>query len=175
MARVFLIGFMGVGKTTLGRRIAEQLGYSFIDLDQAIEDRTGRSVTQIFEEEGEVRFRTLEARELDHVVTRKDVIVATGGGTPALPLAMQKMSEAGNIVWLKASVDTVIERTAQTSSRPLIANLSQTETRLRIEKLLDSRKPFYSQADFAVDTDGQDPGCLVDTICARLKSSWESK
>tara|TARA_B100000674_G_C37812306_1_gene901660 strand:- start:476 stop:1003 length:528 start_codon:yes stop_codon:yes gene_type:complete len=175
MARIFLIGFMGVGKTTLGRRLAERINHDFIDLDQAIETRAKRSISELFDVEGEAKFRELEFTELERVLIRENVVIATGGGTPTLTGAMESMSEAGTVIWLKASTRTIISRLAACTERPLLKKLNPQERLERVESMLASREPLYNRADFALDTDHQDPESLVALICARIGSSEESR
>ena len=173
MARVFLIGFMGVGKTTLGRRVAEVLGYDFVDLDQAIEDHAGRSVSDLFTEEGEVGFRTRETEQLDRLLLRNNVVIATGGGTPTLRGAMESMKESGIVIWLRASVATILSRTADCTDRPLLEGLDPVERGRKVETMMNLREPIYSRADFTIDTDSQDPGLLADAIYSRLQRHEE--
>ena len=167
--RVFLIGFMGVGQTTLGERLAKRLGLTFVDLDHAIEEATSRTVACIFDEEGEAGFRHHESTHLDLLLERQNVVVATGGGTPTIPGSMDKMLESGTVIWLQASVETILHRVQNDVKRPLLAGLTASQQRRTIEAILAQRMSLYQRADFIVDTEGRDPRWLVENICERLQ------
>ncbi len=145
--RLYLIGFMGCGKTTVGKMLSAALGYSFVDLDLFIEQRYLKSVSQLFAEYGEAHFREVERRALHEVSTFEQVVISTGGGSPCFFDNMEFMNREGLTIYLKASVSTLYERLLKgRSKRPLIANKSKEEMVVYIEEMLEKREPFYSQS-----------------------------
>lgn len=155
MRPIFLIGYMGCGKTTLGRAVAAATGLHFIDLDEAIERHAGMTVTDIFRLHGESAFREAEAAMLREASTKTDVIIATGGGTPLRPGAMTMMNESGLTVWLQADVERLLARlyqSEQRAKRPLLAGKSDRQIRRTVIDGLNSRLPYYSQAAITFDS-----------------------
>ena len=149
MVRVFLMGFMGAGKTTLGKALAAHLGVSFIDLDQYIESRYMKSVSQIFATRGEQGFREIESRLLREVGEFDNVIVSCGGSTPLIGDNMDYMLSQGQTVYLKCSNETLLSRlkTAR-SQRPLIASKTDDELALFIESETKRLEPGYLRAQY---------------------------
>ncbi len=155
MKPVFLIGYMGCGKTTLGEVLAQQLGYRFIDLDEFIEERQGMTVVQIFDEMGEERFRELEIEALHEVASMTDVIVSCGGGTPCHGDNMALMNLAGTTVWLTTSPQRITARLLlpeQKCKRPKINTLPNDDVLPLVEKELQARTPYYSQSQLQFDS-----------------------
>ena len=149
MVRVFLMGFMGAGKTTLGKALAAHLGVSFIDLDQYIESRYMKSVSQIFATRGEQGFREIESRLLREVGEFDNVIVSCGGSTPLIGDNMDYMLSQGQTVYLKCSNETLLSRlNAARSQRPLIASKTDEELALYIESETKRREPGYLRAQY---------------------------
>lgn len=147
MKPVFLIGFMGSGKSTLGRALAKASGLGFIDLDNYIETRFHRNIRDLFAECGEDGFRDIERRMLHEVSDFEDVIVACGGGTPCFYDNMERMNLAGLTVLLESSHEKLLQRLKLgRRRRPLIASMSDDELDVYIRKALESRMPFYSVA-----------------------------
>lgn len=140
--RVFLVGPMGSGKTTLGRRVAEQLGLTFIDCDEEIERRTGASVNLIFDIEGESGFRTRETALLRELATRDDVLIATGGGVVKTEENRALLRAHGLVVWLPATVTQQLRRLEKDRKRPLLQAPDRQE---RLEKLARERDPLYAE------------------------------
>jgi len=167
MSSVILTGFMGTGKTTIGRLLAERLHVRFIDTDARIEELEGRSVAAVFAEEGEPYFRAVERRVIAEAV-QTDAVVATGGGAIVDPVNYRCMHAAGPIVCLTADPDVIFARTATDNGRPLLNN---GERRARITELLAERAAAYAQADITVDTSHADVRATVDEILARLRDS----
>ena len=152
MKRIFLIGYMGSGKTTLGRAFAKATGLSFIDLDWYIEERSHRTISQLFAEEGEEGFRRLERRILHEVSEFENVVVACGGGTPCFLDNMEFMKTKGTTVFLDASLDALFRRLRVASAgRPLLKGKSDTELREFIISGLESRMVWYSKAELRMD------------------------
>lgn len=155
MRPVFLIGYMGCGKTTLGEELARQMNLLYIDLDEYIEHRQGLTITEIFDEMGEKRFRELETEALREVATMTSVIVGCGGGTPCHGDNMELMNRAGTTVWLTTSPNRITARLLlpdQKSKRPRIARLPDEAVLLLVEAELQARTPFYSQCHLQFDS-----------------------
>ncbi|MDE6802361.1 MAG: shikimate kinase [Muribaculaceae bacterium] len=150
MRPIFLIGFMGCGKTTLGHAVAQLASIPLVDLDDYIEQKEGRSIRQIFADSGEDHFREIERHYLTHLASEyPDAIIACGGGTPCREGAVDLMLEAGRVVWLQAPVDTIHARLClpqEQTKRPLIAAMDPDAMRQFIIRTLEVRSPFYSLA-----------------------------
>ncbi|MCC9166437.1 shikimate kinase [Pontibacter harenae] len=146
---IFLVGMMGSGKTTMGRQLAEQLSYTFVDLDEYIVQQEGRTVAQIFEQEGADRFRELEREHLMGVVQHyKQAVVATGGGAPCFFDNMEFINQHGKSVFLDVPIGEITRRlyNSDMAVRPLIAGKTEDELKAFIAKVLEQRRPFYLQA-----------------------------
>jgi shikimate kinase len=161
---VSLTGFMGTGKTTVGRLLAQRLRKPFIDSDERIEQLEGCSVATLFADRGEPNFRALERQVVADAV-QTDAVVATGGGAIVDPVTYQRMHEAGPIVCLVADVETILRRTAADRTRPLLEN---GERRTRISQLLSERAAAYARADVTVDTTGRDVEAVLEDILSFL-------
>jgi shikimate kinase len=155
MTPIFLIGYMGCGKTTLGEELARQMGLRYIDLDDYIEDRQGMTITEIFEEMGEGHFRELEGDALRDVAAMTDVIVGCGGGTPCHGDNMALMNQSGLTVWLMTSSERITARLLlpdQKAKRPKVASLPDEAVLSLVEKELEARTPYYAQAQLQFDS-----------------------
>ena len=147
MIRIFLIGYMGAGKTTLGKAFARHLGLTFIDLDWYIEERFHKTVRQIFAERSEEGFRELEKRMLHEVAEFEDVVIATGGGTPCFFDNMEHMNQSGETVFLEVSQDVLFRRLkVAKQQRPLLAQKTDEELKAFIYDALQKRLPHYTKA-----------------------------
>lgn len=142
---------MGAGKTTIGRQLADLLGWTFVDSDHEIEARTGADIPWIFDIEGETGFRLREAAVIDDLTQREHIVLATGGGAVLRPDNRRHLHERGTVVYLETSVDRSLERTARDTHRPLL----QTEDpRARLTELLRQRDPLYREiAHHVIATD----------------------
>lgn len=153
---IFLVGFMGSGKTTLGRAVAEELQVPFVDLDECIEEKERRSIRRIFDEGGEARFREIEAEILDSLTDRGKkgfFVIALGGGTPCRPGVMEKLSERGLTVYLEAPVDRIVERLLlEGDKRPLVAGKDEEEVKATVIAMMGKRMPYYSKASVTFDS-----------------------
>jgi len=146
--RIFLIGFMGCGKTTMGKKVAKTLSCKFIDLDKYIQGKTGESIQQIFKKKEEKYFRDLEKESLMEVCKKDNLVIATGGGTPCFFDNMQKMLDKGKCIYLKMQVNDLATRLSkEKSKRPLIENLTKKDLVNFIRKKLAEREVFYSKAN----------------------------
>ena len=147
MTRIFLIGYMGAGKTTLGKAFSRELGLTFIDLDWYIEERFHKTVQQLFSERGEQGFRELEQKMLHEVAEFEDVVISAGGGTPCFFDNMDYMNACGDTVFLQVEPEVLFRRLkVAKQQRPLLANKSDEELMNFICEALQKRHPFYSQA-----------------------------
>lgn len=163
--KLFLTGYMGVGKTTVGKELSELLKQPFIDLDHEIEALEGKKVKDIFNDQGEDYFRELEAKTLRDVTrNHNSFILATGGGTPCYHQNMEWMLESGKVVWLMASVQTILDRIEDTGSRPLLTGKSSTDIRKFIHQQLRYRRPFYRKAHHAVRANGSSKSIAIRVI-----------
>jgi shikimate kinase len=158
--RVYLIGFMGAGKTSVGECLARETGRRFVDLDREIERAAGRTIPEIFRDDGEPAFRRLEARALRSAAGQVDVVVACGGGTLTVWENRDLVHRTGISVWLDAPLDVMLDRCRRGEHRPLLAD------RPRMEALLAERLPAYRQSDLHVDA-GTDP---PDVLAVRIAS-----
>ena len=157
-----LVGPMGAGKTTVGRRLARSLDKQFIDVDQELELRTGASVSLIFDVEGESGFREREKRLVDELTQYEDVVIATGGGVVLDARNREVLEERGFVVYLHASVDDLVARTRRDTTRPL---LQTPDPEARIRELVATREPLYRDvADIIVDTGKTSLSEVVKTI-----------
>lgn len=155
MRNIYLIGMMGSGKTSSGRELARLLGVSFVDLDELVAERAGRSINEIFKFEGEPFFRALERNVLEEVASRSDQVVATGGGSILDPLNRERMRRTGITIYLKASLPTLWERVKQKKDRPLLETRNPQEMLAYLFRL---RGPLYeAEADKTFLTDRKSP------------------
>jgi len=147
--RIFLIGFMGCGKSTLGRKLASEFKLTFIDLDSFLEEKYFKTIPQIFAEEGEDAFRKKERKVLEEVCGFDNVILATGGGAPCFFDNMELMNESGFCVFLDVEISSLVNRLIHAKTeRPLIKGKSPEELHTFIEGLLAKRRPFYEKARY---------------------------
>lgn len=156
MKPVFLIGYMGCGKTTLGEPLARLLGWRFVDLDLFIEEKCGMSAKEVFGTYGEAHFRKLEREALEEVAaTGGDAIVACGGGTPLQPGNMELMNRVGITVWLQTSVERITSRLVlpeQRSKRPLLNDMTDEQIKESVKKGLKARNKYYKKAQLQFDS-----------------------
>jgi shikimate kinase len=162
-SNIFLIGPMGAGKTTIGRRLAELRGLEFVDSDHEIEARTGVDIPYIFEKEGEAGFRKREKQVIADLTTRSGIVLATGGGAILDPDNRQSLSARGYVVYLHASVEQQLARTARAENRPLLQ--ASTDRRETLTQLFATRDPLYREiADLVLVTDHRNAKTLVHDI-----------
>jgi shikimate kinase len=159
---IFLIGPMGAGKTTIGRRLADLRSLSFVDSDQQIESRCGVEIAYIFEKEGEAGFRSRERQAIAELTQMSGIVLATGGGAILAPENRRCLAERGFVVYLHASVDQQLARTARSGNRPLLQGVDRRAT---LENLFRIRDPLYREiADLIVNTDGRTTRALAREI-----------
>jgi shikimate kinase len=166
-ARIVLVGFMGAGKSAVGRSLARRLKYRFVDLDARIEKRTGRKIAELFREQGEPAFRALELEEAGAVSELEHVVVAAGGGAFVAPATRELLRKGALTVWLQCDFETTLARIRPDGSRPLAGN------REIMRALLAEREPSYRQADLTVDTSRRKPREVVDRIVELIEGQQE--
>jgi shikimate kinase len=163
---IFLVGLMGAGKTTVGRALAKKLNKHFIDSDHEIEARTGASISLIFEIEGEEGFRQREADVIRDLTSQDGIVLATGGGAVLRAENRACLKSHGVVIYLRASVGSILQRTSHDKSRPL---LQTADPRARLEELARAREPLYCEvADIIIDTGRPNVQSLVQTILGQL-------
>ena len=163
--RYFIIGFKSSGKTTTGRKLARKLGMDFIDLDDHIEQMTGRSVPEIFSTKGETEFRNLEWKALMDVVRKDNIIVSTGGGVPCHCDNMNLMEKYGEIIYLRLNNDTLVSRLEKaTSDRPIVKNKTRGELYQYIVDLKNECEHHYMRARYIIDGESLKIDKLIETL-----------
>ncbi len=168
MPNVFLVGLMGAGKTTIGRILARKLGLRFIDSDHEIEARTGATIPWIFEIEGEASFRRREAEVIRELTGQQGIVLATGGGAILNPESRAYLQERGTVIYLRASVNSILQRTAHDKNRPL---LQTADPRKKLEELMAVRDPLYTQvAHMVIDTGRPNVQSMVSIILNQLET-----
>ncbi|MFT3763464.1 MAG: shikimate kinase [Pseudoxanthomonas sp.] len=169
-ANLILVGPMGAGKTSIGKRLAERFGLRFVDVDHAIVERSGASIPVLFEHVGEAGFRQREREALAEILDGDGQLVATGGGAVLDADNRRRMRERGFVVWLRAGVDQQLRRVGRDRNRPLL-HAGDREQVLR--ELAAVREPLYREvADLALDTDGLSPGEATCALVGQLATQW---
>ena len=167
--KIFLIGFMGSGKTTAGRKLASRLGWSFIDLDELIERDNGKSIAEIFAERGEDWFRTAESKALRELGNGRNTVVSTGGGTPCFFGNMEFMLKNGLTVYLRMTPEKLSRRlSGLTAGRPLLKDIGKKELPGYISALLAERELWYSKAEIIIEIERGNISGLLSLIKNRL-------
>jgi len=168
---VTLIGYRATGKTTLAQRLAQRLGWDWIDADVEIEHRAGKTIAQIFAEHGEPAFRDLEAEVIADLCRRDRVVLAAGGGAPLRPESRAAMRNAGPVVWLQARPETILQRmTGDVTTATRRPELTDRGPRYEILHLIEVRTPIYREtAHFELDTEGKTPDELTETIFSKIE------
>lgn len=166
MGNIFFVGLMGAGKTTVGRMLAKRLGKEFYDSDHEIERRTGVNIPLIFELEGEDGFRRRESAVIEDLARHHGIVLATGGGAVLRPENRQALMRNGTVIYLRANVEDLWQRTRNDRNRPL---LQTADPRSRLEQLVAERDPLYREvADIIIDTGGRAVSAIVQEIERKL-------
>ena len=165
---VILTGFMGTGKTSLGKLLAIRLGRPFVDIDKKIEEETRLSIPKIFERYGEEHFRELERAAVKELSERRGLVIATGGGTIKDEENLRLLKSSGVMICLTTEPEEIFNRTARRGERPVLDG-GGNERLETIKKLLAERKKFYDRADYQVDTTEWSPIQIIDDICKYLR------
>jgi shikimate kinase len=163
-----LIGFMGVGKSAIGKGLAERLGKKLVQTDALIEERAGKRIALIFQEEGEIAFREMEIQVIKEVASQTNLVIDCGGGVVLNRINIDRLKPGAVIVWLTASNDIILKRTAPDKvGRPLLQGKSVIS---EIEKLISFRQPLYAAAaDFTIDTSSMKIAAVEDKIYNKLR------
>jgi shikimate kinase len=158
---------MGAGKSMCGRLLARRLGRCFVETDDMIVAREGRSIPEIFERDGEERFRKLEADVLTALALKPGQVIATGGGLPCRAGRMEALRALGTVVWLRGRLEDLCERARRSGDRPMLAGRAAEE----VEALYRAREPYYARAHVTVDTTGLGPDQVVARVLAALRQA----
>jgi len=169
MKNIVLIGFMGTGKTTIGRLLASRLGRPFVDCDKKVEYESGMTIREIFEHYGEVYFRQKEKDMIAKLSRYNNAVIATGGGVVLSSENMRRLKKNGIIIALTASVENILERTGRRNTRPLLKDSYDREQ--IIDKLLSERWDLYQKADFTIDTNNNSPQHVITEIMIFLRQA----
>jgi shikimate kinase len=164
MKNIYLIGFMGSGKSTVGKILAEKLNMNFVDIDKLIEEKEGMRIKDIFEQKGESYFRELERKQIEAIVNQEGLVVSTGGGLGANLGNMNLMKKNGDVVWLDVSLNTVLDRLKNDQDRPLLKQPTE-----KIRQLFEERKNVYRLANIRINADKKTPSQIVEEILTKIK------
>ena len=164
MKNIYLVGFMGSGKSTVGKILAEKLNMKFVDIDKLIEEKEGMKIKDIFEQKGESYFRELERKQIEAIVNQEGLVVSTGGGLGANLDNMNLMKKNGDVVWLDVSLNTVLDRLKNDQDRPLLKQPTE-----KIKQLFEERKNVYRLANIRINADKKTPSQIVEEILTKIK------
>ncbi len=164
MKNIYLVGFMGSGKSTVGKILAEKLNMNFVDIDKLIEEKEGMKIKDIFEQKGESYFRELERKQIKAVVKQEGLVVSTGGGLGANLDNMNFMKKNGDVVWLDVSLNIVLNRLKNDQDRPLLKQPTE-----KIKQLFEERKNVYRLANIRINADKKTPSQIVEEILTKIK------
>jgi shikimate kinase len=168
---IFLVGLMGSGKSYWGNLLAEQMGNTFIDLDELIVQQENKTIVELFEQNGETWFRQKETATLKTIAEKKDIIIACGGGTPCFNNNMQWMNERGTTVYLAAAPTDIVKRiSTEQEKRPLIKNLTAQELSIFVEKQLKEREPFYTMAKITLQVNEITPATIKEILLTKMNA-----
>lgn len=164
--RLILIGYRGCGKTTVGERLAERLGWEFVDTDRLVEQAAQRSIREVFEQQGEAAFRTLESHAVALAVSRARCVISVGGGAVLSDENRRRLRDAGTCVWLTASPDELVRRTSgdpqSAATRP---PLTDVDAREEVQRLLAQRESLYRElAEHTIDTEGRTSEAVIEMV-----------
>ena len=171
---IFLTGFSGSGKSTIGPLLANSLGFEFVDLDKAIEQAAGKSINRIFAEDGEAGFRQMEQQSIEALASRGELVVSLGGGVLENDRCLSIIKAHGTLVYLKSSPEILAMRLQHKTDRPLLKaedgrRLTREEIRARIASMLEKREPRYLKADLVVVTDSKKIGSSVEELTRKIE------
>ncbi len=164
---IVLVGLMGAGKSSVGRKLAEKMSMDFTDADEEISKAAGRSIEDIFEDYGEDAFRDVEERVILRLLDESPRVLATGGGAFMNPRTRTQISERGISVWLRADLDVLVKRTRRRGGRPLLKNK---DPRATLQQLIIEREPVYAKADITVDSSNEGPEITAQQIVDALEA-----
>ncbi|MFV2040797.1 MAG: shikimate kinase [Candidatus Hydrothermarchaeales archaeon] len=168
MKNIVLTGFMGAGKSVVGRKLAERLGLGVVDTDDVIEEESGMEISEIFSRFGETRFRELESEAVQKVASLENSVIVTGGGVVLKAENITTLKKNGSIVYLRASPEAIYNRVKDETHRPL---LQVADPPGRIRELLEQRTPFYANNDIEIDTTNLSVDEVVEEIVQKIRSA----
>lgn len=166
---IVLVGLMGCGKSSIGKRLAKMLALPFIDLDVHIEAVAGMKISEIFKTHGQAHFRQLELQEMNRIITNGPMIIASGGGAFINDKIRQLLKDKVVSIWIKADLKTLLERVSRNNSRPLLENGDKEQI---LKDLIAKRYPIYEQADIKVDTSRSSHDVVLRRIIEALKNEF---
>ncbi len=167
LGNIILIGFMGSGKSSVGRLVARRTGLQFVDTDALVEKQEGKAIPEIFAEQGEEHFRYVERLMLEEIANEKRMVLATGGGIVLREDNRQSLRDIGFVVWLTANEDEIFRRVSRNTNRPL---LQTADPRAAVKDLFSTRRELYEQtADCVIDSSGMPHRAVVDRIISRAR------
>lgn len=162
---IFIIGYMGSGKSSFGKKLALKLNHTFIDLDKYIETQSQLSIPEIFEKKGEVHFRELEHEALKMIICENNVVIATGGGTPCYYNNMELMQKNGISIYLQSPIELLLNRLKKSKKeRPLLQEMNDEELKEFVQQSLQKREVFYLKANYIIDAKNASPEQLANII-----------
>ena len=164
MKNIYLVGFMGSGKSTVGRILAERLNMEFVDVDKLIEENEGMKIKDIFDQKGENFFRELERKQIEEITKKEGLVVSTGGGLGANLDNMSLMKSTGDVVWLDVSLSIILDRIKDDQSRPLLKQSLE-----KLMQLFEERKKIYRIANIRINADKKTPNQIVEEILTKIK------
>lgn len=164
MKNIYLVGFMGSGKSTVGKLLAEDLGMRFVDIDKEVESSEGMSIKDIFKNLGEEYFRDAEKKKLKEYIEKTGFVVSTGGGLGADRQMMELMKASGTVVWIKAEIGTILSRCGNDEERPLLKLPPE-----KLMELFEKRNQIYSMADIHISSEDKTPFQISLEVIRRLK------
>ena len=167
MNNIYMMGFMGTGKTTIGKALAEKLNRNFIDMDMEIELYEGMSINEIFEEKGEDYFREIETKVLKEIAEKDNLVVSTGGGSIVTHGNLEIVKNSGTLITLMASPEEILKRVSKNNDRPLLNVENPLDT---IKRLLFERAPFYIKADYIIETTEKNIDEVLNEILEKLNA-----
>ena len=170
-ANIILVGFMGAGKSICGRMLARRTGRCFVETDDMIVAREGRTIPDIFRQDGEERFRQLEGEVLEDLTLKNGNVIATGGGLPCREGRMESLKSLGTVVWLDGDFRELHDRASRTSDRPMLTGRTLAE----VEALYRQRTAFYRQAHLIIDTTGLAIDEVVSRVLRALRDSHSAR
>lgn len=169
---VFLIGMPACGKTSIGRRLAKKMQFTFIDLDNYLTDKEGKSVRAIFDESGENYFRELETKYLKEISnTNKNTVISVGGGTPCFNNNIQFMSSTGIAFYINTPIETLFLRLKEDHKRPMFAGITKDEIKQKLNTLLNEREKIYVCAHHTINTSQKSDDAILEEIVSLLRKS----
>ncbi len=170
---IALIGLMGVGKSTLGAKLANSLGYYFVDSDQEIEDREKTTISEIFAKKGEKYFRELEKNLIAEIISREEnIVLSLGGGAYMNEESRRILQDKSTVIWITASINTILHRIGHKNNRPLLNN---SDKRQVLENLANIRYPVYAECDLKFDTSEENHETIINKISKYLKAQKNEK